>query len=178
MVKIQVILILFLTFYDKNFVTGKFEKCSIWNKILKCNRSFNHHKYCYETKPYKKTVCCREIKKFNTTEELINIDLNKYCIIYKEIEYELLLKKLYGIFGILVLSIIVGILIYFCRQNDCLFQSQNGRLLFVVQHQEQSQQQEQTQTNTETAREDEENYFLWVSQFDQSGSYTKLLHWS
>ena len=108
---------------------------------------YSHHEYCYETKPYGKTICCSEIIDFNITEIVIDMDFDQYCIEYSEAEYELLLKKLFGITGILIFSIVIGFSIYFCRRN--------GLVLLVVQ-------QVQTQSNTSRngRAEEEGNYVL------------------
>ena len=50
------------------FVSCQIEKCAIWNNILRCYRSFDHHKYCYETKPYSKTICCSQAMKTISTD--------------------------------------------------------------------------------------------------------------
>ena len=75
------------------------------------------------------------------------MDFDQYCIEYSEAEYELLLKKLFGITGILIFSIVIGFSIYFCRRN--------GLVLLVVQ-------QVQTQSNTSRngRAEEEGNYVL------------------
>ena len=147
--KIRVIIVfLYIIFYRIILVFGTIQECNFWSKFSKCDRSFSHHEYCYETKPYGKTICCSEIIDFNnSTEILIDMDFDEYCIEYSEAEYDLLLKKLFGITGILIFSIVIGFSIYFCRRN--------GLVLLVVQ-------QVQTQSNTSRngRAEEEGNYVL------------------
>ena len=146
--KIRVIIVfLYIIFYSIILVFGTIQECNFWSKFSKCDRSFSHHEYCYETKPYGKTICCSEIIDFNITEIVNDMDFDEYCIEYSEAEYDLLLKKLFGITGILIFSIVIGFSIYFCRQN--------GLVLLVVQ-------QVQTQSNTSRngRAEEEGNYVL------------------
>ena len=155
--KIRVIIVFLYVIYVHSiiFVFGTMQECNFWSKFLKCDRSFSHHEYCYETKPYGKTICCSEIIKFNTTEIVMDIDFDQYCIEYSESEYELLLKKLFGIMGILVFSIVIGFSIYFCRRN--------GLVLLVVQ-----QVQTHQSNNSRIGREEEGNYVLTLGKFIKS----------
>ena len=84
------------------------------------------------------------------------MDFDQYCIEYSEAEYELLLKKLFGITGILIFSILIGLSFYFCRRN--------GLVLLVVQ-----QVQTQQSNNSRTGRAEEEgNYFLTLGKIIKS----------
>ena len=128
--KIQRLILVLVIFHGGFFVSCQIEKCTIWNNILKCYRSFEHHKHCYETKPYSKTICCSQELKSKPTKS--GKELDQYCIGYSETEYELLLNKIYGLtFGILGL-VILGLIVYYWRQIANFFCCQNGLVLLVV----------------------------------------------
>ena len=64
------IVLLFILFHGEFYVScSQIEKCALLNKFLKCHRSFEYHEYCYETKPYDKTICCIQALKSKWWEE-------------------------------------------------------------------------------------------------------------
>ena len=62
------IVLIFVLFHGEFFAScSQVEKCALLNKFLKCHRSFEYHNYCYETKPYDKTICCSQALKSKST---------------------------------------------------------------------------------------------------------------
>ena len=60
--------LLFVLFHDEFYAScSQIEKCAILNNFLKCHRSFEYHGYCYETKPFDKTICCSQAMKSKST---------------------------------------------------------------------------------------------------------------
>ena len=95
----------------------KIEKSTNWNKISKCFRVSENNTHCYETKP-NGTLCCRgtlNINDFSTDSE---INLEK-CIIYDEVEHNIIREKLFVLLMALLIYFVIGIIIkcYWCTDN-------------------------------------------------------------
>ena len=126
-----------LLFLNNCFLVSniKIEKCSFWNKISKCFRiSGGNNTHCYETK-LNGTFCCSDTLNFNDfsiieNSEILNLEK---CISYGEDEHDIFLQKLFVLSVGLLICIVIGIIIFYCRTHNCACGKQDGLVVLAVE---------------------------------------------
>ena len=107
------------------------EKCAIWNKISKCFRVSGNNTHCYETKP-NGTFCCSDTLNINDFSTDSEINLEK-CISYGEDGHKIFLHKLFGLSMGLLICILIGVIICYCRTHNCACGKQDGLVVLAVE---------------------------------------------
>ena len=123
---IKLFLLLNNCFLESNCI--KIKKCAIWNKISKCFRVSGNNTHCYETTP-NGTFCCSDTLKFNDDSE---INFEK-CISYSKHEHNIFLQKIFVLSVGLLICIVIGIIICYCRTHNCACRKQDGLVVLAVE---------------------------------------------